>query len=72
MKYFLTITIFLCLSSMSETVREIEAFNLDHRLVHTIYCHERNSGVTTVVFPAEISGIYAAKVDVKNALVCLR
>ena len=55
----------LCLSASAETVNEIETLRLDSRLVHTVYCHERNSGVTTVVFPAEISGIYAAGVDVK-------
>ena len=55
----------LCFSASAETVNEIETFRLDSRLVHTVYCHERNKGVTTVVFPAEISGIYAAKVDVK-------
>lgn len=49
----------------AEPIKEIEHFKLDPRLVHTIYCHERNTGVTTVVFPAEISSIYAARVDVK-------
>ena len=53
------------LTSSAESVEEIVGFRLDPRLVHTIYCHERNTGVTTVVFPSEISGIYAARVDVK-------
>lgn len=65
MKMTILIWTLLGLNLSAETVREIDTFILDPRISHTIYCHERNSGVTTVVFPAEISGIYAAKVDVK-------
>ena len=60
--------IFFALLSMyiqAESIKEIEHYKLDPQLVHTIYCHERNTGVTTVVFPAEITAIYAARVDVK-------
>ena len=46
-------------------VDEIVNFALNSKLVHTIYCHEQNTGVTTVAFPDEISGIYGARVDVK-------
>ena len=65
------ILFYILLSSVSliavepDKIPEIVNLKLDHRLVHTIYCHERNTGVTTVVFPSEISGIYAARVDVK-------
>ncbi len=65
MKLFILLWIFLSVSLKAQTVEEIVSFRLDPQAVHTIYCHERNTGVTTVVFPAEISGIYAAKVDVK-------
>ena len=61
----LTLILFVCLNTFGEKVSEIDYFKLDSRSVHTLYCHERNTGVTTVVFPSEITGIYAAKVDVK-------
>jgi hypothetical protein len=46
-------------------IREIEQYNLDPRLVHTVYCHQLNSGVTTIMFPSEIQNISAARVEVK-------
>lgn len=60
----LFLLIFFSISAAAQN-SEIVNFRLDSKVVHTIYCHERNNGVTTVVFPSEISGIYAARVDVK-------
>ena len=65
MKISLVILFFLSRGFGLEKVNEIETFKLDHRIVHTVYCHEQNSGITTVIFPSEITGLYAAKVDVK-------
>lgn len=45
--------------------KEIVQFKLNPQLIHTVYCHEKDSGLTTVVFPSAISDVYAARVDVK-------
>ena len=45
--------------------KEIVQFKLDPQQIHTVYCHEKDSGVTTVVFPSSITNVYAARVDVK-------
>lgn len=65
MKYLILISTLLLTSLSAKEISEITYFTLNPKLVHTIHCHERNTGVTTVVFPSEISGIYAARVDVK-------
>ena len=46
-------------------IREIQEYNLNPRLVHTVYCHHKNTGVTTVMFPSEITSLNAARVEVK-------
>ena len=60
----LILLLLMSLNSFSE-IKEIVTFPLDSKKIFTVYCHEANTGVTTVLFPSEISGIYAAKVDVK-------
>ena len=58
-----TLMIFMNLGIASD--KEIVQFKLDPRQIHTVYCHEKDSGVTTVVFPSAITDVYAARVDVK-------
>ena len=55
----------LIFSTLNAEIKEIVSFSLNPQKVYTIYCHAADSGVTTVVFPSEITGIYAARVDVK-------
>jgi hypothetical protein len=64
MRNIITFLILVCCTIKAE-VNEITNFKLDPRLIHTVYCHERDTGVTTVLFPSEISGAYSARVDVK-------
>jgi hypothetical protein len=43
-------------------VREIVQFKLDPSIAHKIYCFERDTGVTTVMFPGVISSVTGSKV----------
>lgn len=65
MKIFILSTLLVLSAHTEEKISEIVSFMLDPQTVHTVYCHEADSGVTTVVFPSEISGIYASRVDTK-------
>ena len=65
MKPFILLFFTLTVALSAKDISEIAYFTLDPNQIHTVHCHERNTGVTTVVFPSEISGIYAARVDVK-------
>jgi hypothetical protein len=46
-------------------VPEIDQFKLDPSIAHTVYCFERDTGVTTVMFPGVISSVYGSRVAVK-------
>lgn len=65
MKFFITLFLLILGTSADDRISEIVNFRLDSKVTHTIYCHEADKGVTTVVFPSEISGIYASRVDTK-------
>ena len=64
MKKLLAFILLISITTHS-AVDEIVSLKLDPRLVHKVYCHQQDSGVSTIIFPAEISGVYAARVDAK-------
>ena len=57
--------VFLISTFITVDADEIIKFKLDDSKVFSITCHQLNSGVTTFIFPSQISGIYGAGVDVK-------
>jgi hypothetical protein len=55
----------MAFNSFAGKRNEIDQFKLNPNLVHTVYCHETDTGVTTVMFPGVISSVNASRVAVK-------